>query len=56
MVFFTEDMSVGVKPIRQFVQAMSDKGIMRALVIIRSHITPAAAKVHQSQILQLIVI
>eukprot|EP00158_Paraphelidium_tribonemae_P000982 Partr_v1_DN23791_c0_g1_i1_m52987 putative Dna-directed RNA len=48
MVFFTEESNVGVKPIRQFVQAMSDKGIMRAIVVIRNHITPAASKVTQS--------
>ncbi|KAI3650355.1 hypothetical protein MP228_003836 [Amoeboaphelidium protococcarum] len=45
IVFFTEETSVGVKPIRTFVQTMSEKGIMRAIVVIRNHITPAAAKV-----------
>jgi len=48
MVFFTEDASIGVKPIRQFVQTMADKSVQRAIVVIRNQITPAAAKVMQS--------
>ena len=48
IVFFTEDTNVGVKPIRQFVQTMSDKNIMRAIVVIRQSITPAAQKIMQS--------
>lgn len=48
IVFFTEELSVGVRPIRNFVQTMSEKGITRAVVVIRNHITPAAAKVLQS--------
>jgi DNA-directed RNA polymerase I, II, and III subunit RPABC1 len=47
-VFFTEETSIGVKTIRQFVQLMSDKQVLRAIIIIRQAITSAASKVMQN--------
>lgn len=44
-VFFPEDLSVGVKPIRTFCEKMVEQGVTRGVVIIRNSITPSASKV-----------
>lgn len=44
-VFFPDDYSVGVKPIRAYVEKMSEQGVCKALIVIRESITPPASKV-----------
>lgn len=44
LVFFCEDTNIGVKPMRSFVQVMSEKGINNAILVVRKAITPAAQK------------
>lgn len=44
-VFFPEDLSVGVKPIRGYLERMNEQGVYRALVVVRQSMTPSAAKV-----------
>lgn len=44
-VFFPEELSVGVKPIRGYLERMNEQGVYRAIVIVRQSMTPSAAKV-----------
>jgi DNA-directed RNA polymerase I, II, and III subunit RPABC1 len=44
-VFFPEDLSVGVKPVRTYIERMNENGIFRAVVVYRSSLTPSANKV-----------
>lgn len=44
-VFFPEDVSVGVKPVRGYLERMNEQGVFRAIVIVRQSMTPSAAKV-----------
>lgn len=44
-VFFPEELSVGVKPIRGYLERMNEQGVYRAIVVVRQSITPSAAKV-----------
>lgn len=44
-VFFPEDLSVGVKPIRGYLERMNEQGVYRAIVVFRQTITPSASKV-----------
>lgn len=44
-VFFPEDISVGVKPIRGYLERMNEQGVYRAIVVVRQSMTPSAAKV-----------
>jgi len=45
-VFFAEDTSVGVKPVRGYLERMNEQSIYRAIVVVRQSITPSASKVH----------
>ena len=45
-VFFPDDVTVGVKPIRTYCEKMVEQSVMRALVIVRQNMTPSAAKVN----------
>jgi DNA-directed RNA polymerases I, II, and III subunit RPABC1 len=47
-VFFPEDMSVGVKPIRTFLEKMNENNVFKCIVIYRSSLTPSATKVMAS--------
>lgn len=47
-VFFPEDLSVGVKPIRGYLERMNEQGVFRALVIYRQSLTPSASKIMQT--------
>lgn len=44
-VFFPDDYSIGVKPIRSYVEKMVEQSVFRSIVVIRNAITPAASKV-----------
>lgn len=44
-VFFPEDLNVGVKPIRGYVERMNEQGVFRAIVVVRQSMTPSAAKI-----------
>lgn len=44
-VFFPEDLSVGVKPIRTYLERMNEHSVFRCLVVVRQTLTPSAAKV-----------
>lgn len=44
-VFFPEDLSVGVKPIRTFLEKMNEGGVFKCIVVYRGSLTPSAAKV-----------
>jgi DNA-directed RNA polymerase I, II, and III subunit RPABC1 len=45
-VFFPDDLSVGVKPIRGYLERMNEQGVYRAIVVVRQSMTPSAAKVN----------
>ena len=47
-VFFPEDMSVGVKPIRIFLEKMNENSVFKCIVVYRSGLTPSATKVMAS--------
>jgi DNA-directed RNA polymerases I, II, and III subunit RPABC1 len=47
-VFYPEDMSVGVKPIRTFLEKMNENNVFKCIVIYRSSLTPSATKVMAS--------
>ncbi|KAJ3192148.1 hypothetical protein HDU82_003304, partial [Entophlyctis luteolus] len=47
LVFFTDDESVGIKPIRKVCERMMQQSIMKAIVIYRKSLTPSAHKVIQ---------
>lgn len=47
-VFFAEDQSVGVKPIRTFVERMVEQSVFKAVIVIRNTITSSASKICQS--------
>lgn len=47
-VFFPEDLSVGVKPIRTFIERMNENGVFRCVVVYRQSLTPSANKVMQA--------
>lgn len=44
-VFFPEDLSVGVKPIRTYLERMNEQGVYRAIIVYRNSMTPSASKV-----------
>lgn len=44
-VFFPEDATVGVKPIRGYLERMNEQGVYRAIVVVKNSLTPSAAKV-----------
>lgn len=44
-IFFPEDISVGVKPVRTYLEKMSEQNIFRAIIVYRQSITPSASKV-----------
>ncbi|KAJ8657700.1 hypothetical protein O0I10_006515 [Lichtheimia ornata] len=48
MVFFPKDKSVGVKPLRAYVQRMAEQQIPKAICIYQQSLTASAAKVFQS--------
>lgn len=47
-VFFPEDASVGVKPIRTIVEKMVQQSVFRAIIVIKAGITPSASKICQT--------
>ena len=47
-VFFPDDQSVGVKPIRGFLEKMNEHSVSRCIVVIKQSLTPSAAKVMAS--------
>ncbi|KAJ3190363.1 DNA-directed RNA polymerases II 24 kDa polypeptide (RNA polymerase II subunit 5) [Gaertneriomyces sp. JEL0708] len=47
LVFFTEDESVGIKPIRKIAERMVSQNIFRAIIIYQKNMTPSANKVIQ---------
>ena len=47
LVFFTEDESVGIKPIKKICERMMGQGIMKGILIFKQALTPAARKVVQ---------
>ncbi|KAI9143782.1 RNA polymerase [Paraphysoderma sedebokerense] len=48
MVFFAEDKSVGVKPIRVYTERMVKQGIQKGIIIYQQSMTPSANKVIQT--------
>lgn len=44
-VFFPEDTTVGVKPIRGYLERMNEQGVYRAIIVVKQSLTPSAAKV-----------
>jgi len=44
-IFFPEDSTVGVKPIRGYLERMNEQGVYRAIVVVKQSLTPSAAKV-----------
>lgn len=44
-VFFPEDISVGVKPIRGYLEKMNEQNVHNAIIIYRQNMTPSASKV-----------
>jgi DNA-directed RNA polymerases I, II, and III subunit RPABC1 len=44
MVFFADEMKLGVKPIKEYQEQLTANGIKRCIVVIRSGITPLAKK------------
>lgn len=44
-VFFPEEASVGVKPVRNYLEKMNEHGVFRCIVVVRQSMTPSAAKV-----------
>lgn len=44
-VLFPEDLSVGVKPIRSYLERMNEQGVYRAIIVYRQTMTPSASKV-----------
>lgn len=47
-VFFPEDSSVGVKPVRTYLERMNEHSVFRCIVVVRQSLTPSAAKVMAS--------
>lgn len=47
LVFFTEDESVGIKPLKRICERMQQQQIMKALLIYQKNLTPSAHKVIQ---------
>ena len=47
-VFFPEDLSLGIKPIRQYLEKMNEQGVYRAIIVYKGTLTPSASKVMQS--------
>jgi DNA-directed RNA polymerase I, II, and III subunit RPABC1 len=45
IVFFPEDHSVGIKPIRRFVEKMTEQNVKHGILVIRNALTPSANKV-----------
>lgn len=46
-IFFPDDLSVGVKPIRIYCEKMVEQGVFKAIIIYRNSLTPSAEKVMQ---------
>lgn len=44
-VFFPEDTSVGVKPIRGYIERMNEQGVFKAILVVRQSMTSSAAKI-----------
>lgn len=44
-VFFPDDLSVGVKPIRGFLERMNENNVFKCIVVYRNSLTPSASKV-----------
>jgi DNA-directed RNA polymerases I, II, and III subunit RPABC1 len=44
-VFFPEDVSVGVKPIRGYLEKMNEQSVFKSILVVRQSLTPSAAKV-----------
>ncbi|KAJ3099337.1 DNA-directed RNA polymerases II 24 kDa polypeptide (RNA polymerase II subunit 5) [Phlyctochytrium planicorne] len=47
LVFFTEDESVGIKPIKKICERMIQQSIMKAILVYQKTLTPSAHKVIQ---------
>lgn len=47
-VFFPEDSTVGVKPIRTYSERMVEQNVYKAIIVVKQSITPSAAKVMQA--------
>ena len=45
IVFFPDDHSVGIKPIRRFVEKMTEQNVRHGILVIRNALTPSANKV-----------
>jgi DNA-directed RNA polymerase I, II, and III subunit RPABC1 len=45
LVFFTEDETVGIKPIRKICERMIEQSIMKGILIYQKNLTPSANKV-----------
>ncbi|PVU96375.1 hypothetical protein BB561_001223 [Smittium simulii] len=45
LVFFPEDTSVGIKPIRTYAEKMVTQGVTKGIIIYRKSITPSANKI-----------
>lgn len=45
IVFFPDDATVGVKPIRTYVERMVEQSVFKAMIVIRNSITPSASKI-----------
>jgi DNA-directed RNA polymerase I, II, and III subunit RPABC1 len=47
LVFFSEEETVGIKPIRRICERMVNQGIMKGILIYQKNLTPSASKVVQ---------
>ncbi|PVV03869.1 hypothetical protein BB560_001641 [Smittium megazygosporum] len=45
MVFFPDDLSVGIKPIRSYAEKMVAQGVTKGIIVYRKTITPSANKI-----------